>query len=126
MINRLQKNITVLCVTLLGLLLVAVLMLINWDNYQNNLKGLKAEVRDEIRSIGWDAFLEGETEDTILEEYSYCVVRTSYDSQSKKEIIINRFPEKTEAELIAYASHILTHEDEQPESQSYVYIIIRI
>jgi signal transduction histidine kinase len=91
----------------LGLILIGVLVIFNWNDYKENLRELKYDVRQTIREEGWDEFFESYGDSVDLEETQYCVF--AVDDENNVTIYSNHYPDMSEDRLLEWGKKIAPH-----------------
>lgn len=107
MIKKLQKNLCILLVLLMGAAFLGGLVFLNWRNYKENLRELKEEVRLEIQDSKWTEFIESKGECTDLDGVEYCILRV--DRKQKATIYADYFPSMEDEELLDYGRQMAEH-----------------
>lgn len=107
MTKKLQKNLSILFVVLLGTIWIAGLILFNYVNYQNNLRALKEDVRLEIRETGWKSFLASGGENADLGDIEYCIFKIGKDRQPV--LCVNHFSDVSAEHLMQYGKQLSRH-----------------
>ena len=103
MIKILRKKISILFAILFAAILILILVIFNWENYQHELQVLRTNVLWEIREGGWDNFFNTGGDDEVfdLQDLEYCIFRKYKDGTVS--VISNHFPSIPEEKLKKYA-----------------------
>lgn len=107
MIKKLQKNLSILLVILFGAVFLDGLIILNWRNYQGNLRELKEDVRAEINDVRWNNFIESKGEDADLDYVEYCILYVDQDKQVT--IYANHFESMTQERILQYEQQLAKH-----------------
>lgn len=107
MTKKLQKNLSILFVVLLGTIWIAGLVLFNYINYLSNLRDLKENVRLEIRETGWKSFIASDGNKAELGDIEYCIFKIGEDR--KPVICVNHFPNISTEHLMEYGNDLSRH-----------------
>ena len=107
MTKKLQKNLSILFVILMGTIWIAGLMLFNYVNYRDNLRDLRRDVHQEIKGVGWKNFLRSGGECKGLEDLEYCVFKIGEDGHPS--ILVNHFPSLSQEKLMKYGNYLSKH-----------------
>lgn len=107
MVKNLKRKISILVFLLIGSLLTAGLIALNWMNFQSQVWELRNSFRQEVQEAGWKNFLEGNAEGEMFEEAAYCILKL--ESDGSVSLIDNRFSGKSEGTLVRYGEGIVEH-----------------
>lgn len=107
MVKNLKRKISILVFLLIGSLLTAGLIVLNWMNFQSQVWELRNSFRQEVQEAGWKNFLEGNAEGEMFEEAAYCVLKL--ESDGSVNLIDNHFLGKSEGALVRYGERIVEH-----------------
>ena len=105
MIKKLQKKISVLLTALFGIVLIGVLVLYNWGNYQDNMREMRMGVRQEITDAGWLDFIQSKGEAVEL-DIAYSIFKVNKDGSV--ELWANHYPQMEVQRQYEYVSQIVT------------------
>lgn len=120
MIKQLQKKLLIIIMLLLCIIFTGFLVIINYINYDFNIKQQIRSFRKISTEIGMDAFCANPSVHPRLEDKEYCTIKLNKDSSP--EILINKLSGYDDELLIRYAESIYSMHSYSGHFHSLVYI----